>query len=556
MCARLLALAIAALTLLAACSTAGATTISATPATLGSAIGSAQGGDTVELQSGSYGSLIVSGQSRASTVTVRPAAGAQVTVADIDVKNSSRWDIVGVNAPGGSLGVSGSSNVMIRDVAFGATSGDGGGVIYIVASSNVLLKGVSAGPIKGADAVMIWPGAATNTNITLDGVYIHDLDSDPNVDHQDCVQAASFDGLTIRNSRFINCYAQGVFVNPFGGATARNVTIENNFITYWTPPGRPGGGNALNIGDLTGGTLLIRNNTINANPTIGVDERAATSSAQVISNIFYGVSAFACGVYAGRVDVFDHNVTSAACSGATSNTVASSATLESQFVSASDLHLKAGAVAVGKAGGGVAVSDIDGETRDAAPDAGADELVGSPPPPSDTTAPDTTITTGPADSQSTDATVAFTASEAGSTFECKLDAAAFVSCTSPRQYTGLAVGQHTIQVRATDIAGNTDATPASVSWQVQAPPPPPDPCAQTRTERDQALADLAAMTSDRDSQRSRANAAEADLADAQAALDATQANLADMTASRDSWRARAEKAEDQVQRVKAITLEP
>ena len=98
---------------------------------------------------------------------------------------------------------------------------------------------------------------------------------------------------------------------------------------------------------------------------------------------------------------------------------------------------------------------------------------GCPLPPPDTTAPDTTITTGPVDGTATDATVAFTASEAGSSFECKLDAGAWSSCLSPKQYTGLAVGSHTISVRATDLAGNTDQSPATVTWAVQAPTPPP-----------------------------------------------------------------------------------
>ncbi|MCQ6270216.1 DNRLRE domain-containing protein [Pseudarthrobacter sp. R1] len=87
----------------------------------------------------------------------------------------------------------------------------------------------------------------------------------------------------------------------------------------------------------------------------------------------------------------------------------------------------------------------------------------------DTTAPETTITSGPAEastSTSTSATFEFTSTEAGSTFQCSLDSAAYVACTSPRTYTGLSVGSHTFNVRAIDAAGNTDATPATRTWSV------------------------------------------------------------------------------------------
>jgi glucose/arabinose dehydrogenase/PKD repeat protein len=88
-------------------------------------------------------------------------------------------------------------------------------------------------------------------------------------------------------------------------------------------------------------------------------------------------------------------------------------------------------------------------------------------PPADTTPPETTITSGPsATVNSTSATFEFSSSEAGSTFECRLDSTTFSSCTSPQQYSGLAEGSHTFEVRATDAAGNTDAIPASRTWTV------------------------------------------------------------------------------------------
>ena len=59
-------------------------------------------------------------------------------------------------------------------------------------------------------------------------------------------------------------------------------------------------------------------------------------------------------------------------------------------------------------------------------------------------------------------------------FECRLDSnqeADFQSCSSPKSYSSLADGDHTFDVRATDAVGNTDQTPASRSFTVDATPP-------------------------------------------------------------------------------------
>jgi N-acetylglucosamine-6-sulfatase len=84
--------------------------------------------------------------------------------------------------------------------------------------------------------------------------------------------------------------------------------------------------------------------------------------------------------------------------------------------------------------------------------------------------PETTIDSGPSGpTNDPSPSFTFSASEPGSTFECRLDStleAGFQACTSPKSYGSLPEGSHTFEVRATDPAGSTDPTPASRSFTV------------------------------------------------------------------------------------------
>ena len=67
----------------------------------------------------------------------------------------------------------------------------------------------------------------------------------------------------------------------------------------------------------------------------------------------------------------------------------------------------------------------------------------APPPLPDTTAPETSITSAPANGSATGASIAFASSEAGSSFSCSLDGGAWGACSSPKSYTNPTVGSHT-----------------------------------------------------------------------------------------------------------------
>jgi hypothetical protein len=88
----------------------------------------------------------------------------------------------------------------------------------------------------------------------------------------------------------------------------------------------------------------------------------------------------------------------------------------------------------------------------------------------DTAGPPTAITERPADpTNGRSATFAF-ASEAGATFQCRLDEGPFASCAPPHAYAGLGDGRHTFVVRAVDTLGNVG--PEAVhAWTIETTAP-------------------------------------------------------------------------------------
>jgi sugar lactone lactonase YvrE len=91
-----------------------------------------------------------------------------------------------------------------------------------------------------------------------------------------------------------------------------------------------------------------------------------------------------------------------------------------------------------------------------------------PPAAADVTAPDTAFVKKPKTGTQRKATLTFTSTEAGSTFQCQVDSAkTWKTCGSPLKLKRLKVGKHKVQVRAVDSAGNIDQTPAIAKWKVR-----------------------------------------------------------------------------------------
>jgi hypothetical protein len=81
--------------------------------------------------------------------------------------------------------------------------------------------------------------------------------------------------------------------------------------------------------------------------------------------------------------------------------------------------------------------------------------------------PQTTISSAPG-ATTTDRTPTFRfyANEAGSTFQCRIDSGAWTACKSGFTPT-LRPGKHTFAVRAKDLGGSVDATPATKTFTVK-----------------------------------------------------------------------------------------
>jgi len=85
----------------------------------------------------------------------------------------------------------------------------------------------------------------------------------------------------------------------------------------------------------------------------------------------------------------------------------------------------------------------------------------------DADVPESIITLAPSNpSNSTSATFEFSSDDNSATFECNLDSGTWEACISPKDYPDLSEGPHIFEVKAIDLAGNEDETPASWNWDI------------------------------------------------------------------------------------------
>ena len=459
---------------------AAAADLHATPATFASTFSSAQPGDTILLASGNYGTW--GGTNKA--ITVKADSGATPTMRVNFGSGDSGFTLAEMHGMGGSIG--GAQNITIKDSEFTdrITYDGGSGVVLDHNTHNNLNFDAGRVQVVGDGLTVqnsLFRGGCSDglqvqgANTRIIGNEFDTLIANCS-NHTDMIQfyGSGERNTLVRGNWFhghnqVGGSAHGVLACYDGnGNGCVNETIEDNVIDV-----TGGGERAWQIELYADVGSTVRHNTLVAGScefnircgTILITHKSgspASNGTQVYDNI---ATVDMDDTVNGRDD---HNMIPSSGAGGSGDFVGSPT-----FVGGANPTTYAGfALAANSPGKGRATDGLDVGARFG----GSAPPPPPPPPPADTTPPNTSISSGPADpSSSTSATLAFTSDVAGSTFECKLDAGAFASCSSAKSYSALSAGSHTFSVRATDAAGNVDATPATWTWTIDTTPPPPPP---------------------------------------------------------------------------------
>jgi hypothetical protein len=446
-------------------SAASAATVPLNGRTFDAACSAASAGDTITVPAGSYGSQTL----KCTKAVTLQGEGASTVVNYLNFSAANGPTVTGMRFVTGLMS-SGSKNVAVTNSTINNQTyiENTNGMVF----DHIMWEPATAGQVwENGDIVDIFPDRnnAPDHNITIQDSTLHGLRSPTSTAHSDAIQLYNngqpHTGIKLLRNKFYDNECINLRTNP-----GDDVTIENNSFgdSYKGISGC--GWYAIDVGYAN---IVARNNTfpgtqeIQETPTTSGIHQAWTNNAGA------GFSA-GCGSGGASGATMSHNIWTEQKCGTSDKQVSSIKVNSDGSPQSGSPLIDAGDSASYPA------ADVLGNARYAglAPDVGAYETgsIGTPPPPppADTTPPETTITSAPADGESTSASVAFTSSETGSTFECKLDGGSYANCTSPKAYNSLAVGSHTVSVRATDAAGNTDTTPASATWTISTPPPPAD----------------------------------------------------------------------------------
>jgi hypothetical protein len=189
-------------------------------------------GQTVIAAAGSYPSQTITSDSSkvAPAVIFVPSSVGAVSLSNLTIMGSyvdvRNLIITGVWYVGTSSTVPQSAqphHVALRKVSAAR--------FFINGASNVSVLGGSVGPTvdQSAQIRSCYLCGYDPQNILIDGVTFHDFTRATSGVHMECLHVYPAQGLTIRNSRFLNCAVFDLFLANFGdGGDLRDITLENN----------------------------------------------------------------------------------------------------------------------------------------------------------------------------------------------------------------------------------------------------------------------------------------------------------------------------------------
>jgi hypothetical protein len=199
-------------------------------------------GDIVRVKGGTYSAQSYSGSNGRSLYCVMAAARSETgTTRGLDLGRTAWLSLQGVSVVGGSssnpktigLGGSGSSTANhVRLIGVSAYPGR-----LFIKGSAITVRGGEFGGYDSCrtgsedDGIQVGFASQPSSEITIDGIYLHNIRRTCGSAHTDCIQFLGIRDSVVRNSRIENCPTIGIIARPQGrNIVVDGLKIENNFI--------------------------------------------------------------------------------------------------------------------------------------------------------------------------------------------------------------------------------------------------------------------------------------------------------------------------------------
>ncbi len=236
-------------------------------------------GQTIELAAGSYPAQDVledTSKTSETDVIVRPAAGADVTVEDIDVW-ADHIEFRNLKITVDFYVKCGADDVTLRNSK--------AGLFFIRSATDITFIDTEFGPSDSISQIGHTAECEFSPDrILMERVYMHDFTNDDDAVHMECLTVQAANNITIRNSRFYHCEDFNIlFKHRFPVLRSTNILLENN----WFDVPWPDGTSAIQFSEPDSGgvyeNLTLRNNSWNA--TVTLKPEVSYVNAKLIANL-------------------------------------------------------------------------------------------------------------------------------------------------------------------------------------------------------------------------------------------------------------------------------